>query len=135
MHRSEPAAVWPAAFSFDQDEAVCVLHSSADTPLRAEIGDGEVLDGLVAIGQSDLSPSAALYLWLWAAIYADDPVHGMDFRFRLRIAASPADATDNTRAAPLQHEVFAAVPMALRAGGRGAVAGDAVVTPVDVLAS
>ncbi|MFG1918235.1 DUF6602 domain-containing protein [Micromonospora sp. NPDC048898] len=81
MRRSEPAAVWPAAFSFDRDNAVSVLHSSAEAPMRAETGEGEVLDGLVTIDQSDLSPSAALYLWLWATIYADDPAHGMDFRY------------------------------------------------------
>jgi hypothetical protein len=58
-----------------------VLRISAGSALHATTGDGEFLDGVITIISDQLSPSAVLYLWIWAAIYADDPVHGMDFRY------------------------------------------------------
>ncbi|BEL06319.1 hypothetical protein Q0Z83_045100 [Actinoplanes sichuanensis] len=81
LHLNAAAQVWPAVFSFDRDNATSVLRLTRDSALRAETAEGEILEGLVTIDRSSLSPSAVLYLWLWAAIYADEPVHSMDFRF------------------------------------------------------
>jgi hypothetical protein len=80
LARSSPG-VWPAVFSFDRDEAVSVLRTSAGSALRATTGDGDFLDGVITIISDQLSPSAVLYLWIWAAIHADSSPQGMDFRF------------------------------------------------------
>ena len=57
------------------------LRVAASSPIRAVTAGGEILDGVVTIPKEQLSPSAACYLWIWAAIYAADAVHTMDFRF------------------------------------------------------
>ncbi len=73
--------LWPAAFSFDQRSPMSALRVTASSPVRAETTDGKVLDGVVTIPGDQLSPSAVCYLWIWAAIYAADTTHGMDFRY------------------------------------------------------
>jgi hypothetical protein len=76
-----PWPLWPAVFSFDQRGPMSALRVTGSSPIRATAADGAVLDGVIAIPQDQLSPSAVCYLWLWAAIYAADTVHGMDFRY------------------------------------------------------
>ena len=76
-----PWPLWLAAFSFDKDGPMSALRVAASSPIRAVTAGGEILDGVVTIPKEQLSPSAACYLWIWAAIYAADAVHTMDFRF------------------------------------------------------
>ena len=73
--------LWPAVFSFDQRGPMSALRVSASSPIRAVTTGGESLAGVMTIPGDKLSPSAVCYLWLWAAIYAADAAHGMDFRF------------------------------------------------------
>lgn len=78
---SPPWPLWSAAFSFDQRSPISALRVAVSSPIRAVTTVGDVLDGVVTIPTEQLSPSAVCYLWIWAAIYAADTVHGMDFRF------------------------------------------------------
>jgi hypothetical protein len=73
--------LWLAVFSFDKDYPMSAMRVSASSPIRALTTGGEVLDGVVTISGQQLSPSAMCYLWIWAAIYAADADHGMDFRY------------------------------------------------------
>ena len=78
---SLPWPVWLAVFSFDENYPMSALRVSASSPVRAVTTGDEVLDGVVTISGRQLSPSAVCYLWIWAAIYAADTAHGMDFRY------------------------------------------------------
>ena len=73
--------LWLAVFSFDKNQPMSALRVNESSPIRAVTTDDEVLDGVVTISGQQLSPSAVCYLWIWAAIYASDAAHGMDFRY------------------------------------------------------
>lgn len=73
--------LWPAVFVFDRHTAMTVFHVSESSPIRAVTADGEFLNGVVTIAAAQLTPSAACYMWLSAAIYATDTVHPLDFRY------------------------------------------------------
>jgi hypothetical protein len=79
IDRAGAGALWPAAFSFDPARPYSVVRVTPESPLRAKEGGG-FLDGLLTIYEASVSQPAMLYLWLWAAIHADLPVHGMNFR-------------------------------------------------------
>ena len=71
----------PAVFIFDRGEAMSAFHVNESSPIRALTPDGEFLSGVVTIPAAQLTPSTVCYLWLWAAVYAADAEHPMDFRY------------------------------------------------------
>lgn len=73
--------LWPAVFIFDRGEAMSAFHVNESSPIRALTADGEFLSGVVTIPAAQLTPSTVCYLWLWAAVYAADAEHPMDFRY------------------------------------------------------
>lgn len=73
--------LWPAVFSFDGDNGMSSFHVNESSPIRALTAEDEFLNGVVTVPAAQLTPSTACYLWLWAAIYATDAIHPMDFRY------------------------------------------------------
>lgn len=73
--------IWPAAFNFETNASMSALRVGANSPVRLARPDGSLLDGVATIDESELSPSAALYVWVWACLFANRAFQGMDFRF------------------------------------------------------
>lgn len=73
--------LFPAVFSFAEDEPLSALRVSAVSPLRLTSAEGDVLDGFVVLHGDELSPFVACYMWLMACLSASRTFQGMDFRF------------------------------------------------------
>jgi hypothetical protein len=76
-----PVRVWPAVFSFDKTGPTSALWVDHHSPITVTTADGTPLVGGVAIPQDTLSPSAMLFLWLWAVIHSGDDRPGMGYRY------------------------------------------------------